>query len=178
MSHIEFNVGHQLTIQAATGNCFYLPGAPGQNMLLAGTGTVLAPLIGIARDALSEGHRGDIHLIHVGRQIDDLYLHEVLVDMALTYRQFHYHANVLEADNVVPPISMNPLEQHITEVANDPADWRIYLCCDAPMVNTLQRTLFIAGASMGNIYTDPFVSANTVYDETARCGLAYNTLCS
>jgi ferredoxin-NADP reductase len=165
--HDEIKEGDSLQIQAATGNCFYLPGSPGQNMLLAGTGTGLAPLIGIARDALRQGHEGDIHLIHGARQIDDLYLHETLVNMALTHRQFHYHANVLEAEHVLPPISMNPLEQQIIEVADNPADWRIYLCGDAPMVNSLKRELFIAGASMGNIYTDPFVSANNLYDETA-----------
>lgn len=160
--HDEIKVGSKLEIQAAAGNCFYLPGSSEQSMLLAGTGTGLAPLLGIARDALRQGHKGDIHLVHGGRQIEDLYMHDTLVDMATTHHQFYYHANVLEAENIAPPISMNPLERQITEVVAEPADWRIYLCGDAPMVNTLKRKLFIAGASMANIYTDPFVSANEV----------------
>lgn len=164
--HDDVRIGDELTIQAATGNCFYLPGFPQQNMLLAGTGTGLAPLIGIARDALRQGHQGDIHLVHGARHADDLYLHETLVDMALKHRQFHYHANVLEAECVVPPIRKIPLEQHVVDVVSAPKDWRIYLCGDAPMVNSLKKSLFIAGAGMGNIYTDPFVSANSVYNET------------
>lgn len=160
--HDEIKVGDTVDIQAATGNCFYLPGSPEQNMLLAGTGTGMAPLIGIARDALRQGHEGDIHLLHGARQIDDLYLHDTLMKMAQQHHQFHYHANVLEAENITPPISKNPLMQQITEVAAEPADWRFYLCGDAPIVNTMKRNLFIAGASMTNIYSDPFISANDV----------------
>lgn len=165
--HDDVKVGDPLSIQAATGNCFYLPGLPEQDILLAGTGTGLAPLIGIARDALRQGHRGNIHLIHGARQIDDLYMHETLMDMALNHRQFHYYASVLKADKVMPPISVRPIEQRITEIVNNPVDWRIYLCGDAPVVNQLKRKLFVAGASIGNIYTDPFVSAYPAQDKTS-----------
>lgn len=157
--HDEIKTGDTLQIQAATGNCFYMPGSPAQNMLLAGTGTGLAPLIGIARDALRQGHSGDIHLIHGARQVGDLYMHRTLLEMASQYPQFHYHASVLQADNVAAPISTVPLDQQVKETAADPADWRIYLCGDISMVNALKKKLFLAGASMGNIYTDPFVSA-------------------
>lgn len=165
--HDEVKIGDKLSIQSATGSCFYLPGSTRQNILLAGTGTGLAPLIGIARDALSQGHQGNIHLVHGARQVDELYLHETLVDMALSHRQFHYYANVLEAEQVMPPISMDSLEQQVMQVANQPADWRIYLCGDERIVNILKRNLFIAGASMENIYTDPFISASNVCGTTA-----------
>lgn len=157
--HDEVKTGDSLQIQAATGNCFYIPGSPDQKILLAGTGTGLAPLIGIARDALRQGHRGDMHLIHGARQVEDLYLHPTLLDMAQQHANFHYHASILQGEHVTPPISTTPLEQLTTDVVTDPADWRIYLCGDADMVNGLKRKLFIAGASMSNIYTDPFVSA-------------------
>lgn len=39
--HDEIAVGDNLEIQAATGECFYIPGNPEQKILLAGTGTGL-----------------------------------------------------------------------------------------------------------------------------------------
>lgn len=157
--HDETKTGDTLQIQAATGNCFYIPGSAEQKILLAGTGTGLAPLIGIARDALRQGHSGELHLIHGTRQVDELYMHQTLLDMAKQHRQFHYHASVLQADNVTPPISTVPLDRQIMAMATDLADWRIYLCGDADIVNSLKKKLFLGGASMSNIYTDPFVSA-------------------
>ena len=157
--HDEIKPGDTLQIQPATGNCFYMPGLPEQKLLLAGTGTGLAPLVGIARDALRQGHSGEIHLIHGTRQVDDLYLHQTLLDMAKQYSQFHYTASVLQADKVQPPISTVPLEQQLLEVGADLSDCKIYLCGDADMVNGMKTKLFLAGASIKNIYTDPFVSA-------------------
>jgi len=156
--HDDLKPGDTLQIQAATGDCFYVPGSPGQKILLAGTGTGLAPLIGIARDALSQGHTGDIHLIHGTRQNDDLYMHQALRKMAEQHPNFYYHASVLQADNVTPPICMKPLEQLALETVADPADWKFYLCGDVDIVNTMKKKLFLAGASMGNIYSDPFIS--------------------
>ncbi len=63
--HDEVVVGDTLEIQAARGDCFYvadkIPHETPHNILLAGTGTGLAPLIGIARDAIAQKHRGKIH---------------------------------------------------------------------------------------------------------------------
>ena len=167
--HDEIKLGDTLQIQSAMGDCFYVAGQPEQEIMLAGTGTGLAPLIGIARDALHQGHRGDIHLIHGTTQISDLYMHQTLLDMAEQYPQFHYHANVLNAANeplsVKPAavktnsISSQPLDQQLIETVTDLAASKIYLCGDAGIVNALKRKLFIAGASINNIYSDPFISA-------------------
>ncbi len=155
--HDEIKSGDELTIQAATGDCFYVAGDMQQKMLLAGTGTGLAPLIGIARDALSQGHSGEIHLIHGARREEDLYLHQTLQKMAQQYSQFHYYANVLELDNESDLISSQPLDQQILDVAVEPADWRAYLCGDAAIVNSLKKKLFMSGMAMTSIYSDPFL---------------------
>ena len=44
--------GDGLDLQGPNGDCFYVPGTPDQKLLLIGTGTGLAPLMGIVRDAL------------------------------------------------------------------------------------------------------------------------------
>ena len=48
-------VGHADGDPGPSGDCFYTAGREDQPLLLAGTGTGLAPLFGIARDALRQG---------------------------------------------------------------------------------------------------------------------------
>ena len=155
--HDEIKIGDELKIQSASGDCFYVPGDVEQKLLLAGTGTGLAPLIGIVRDAIAQGHKGEIHLIHGVRRHQDLYLHQTLLDMAEKYSQLRYYSNVLEADNDSQQKTNRPLEQQILDIAVEPAQWKAYLCGDAAIVNTLKKTLFMSGMAMGSIYSDPFL---------------------
>jgi len=158
--HDEVKVGDTLQIRAASGNCFYTPGMPEQKILLAGTGTGLAPLIGIARDALKQDHTGEIHLVHGTRHVDDLYLHQTLLDMTRQNNKFNYLASVLQGDENQPAVSSVPIEKQLIDVAGDLKDCKIFLCGDPDMVNNLKRKLFMAGASMNNIHTDPFIASN------------------
>ncbi len=160
--HDEIKLGDKLQIQAASGDCFYVADRAQQKTLLAGTGTGLAPLIGIARDALQQGHSGELHLIHGTRKLDDLYLHETLLDMAEQYSQFHYYANVIDFteehhSRASAAVSRLPLEQQVVDVVANPAEWNAYLCGDAGIVNSLKKKLFLSGVGMSNIYTDAFV---------------------
>ena len=150
----EVSIGDTIQIQAATGDCFYTPGASKQKLLLAGTGTGLAPLKGITRDALAQGHIGEIHLLHGAMHTDDLYMNQSLLKMAEKYNQFHYHTNVLQSENAIS------IDQQLLDIASsDLAESKIYLCGDADIVNKLKTKLFLAGASMNNIYSDPFIIA-------------------
>jgi len=155
--HNEIKAGYELEIGLPTGDCFYIPGTPEQKIILAGTGTGLAPLIGIARDAIHQGHSGEIHLVHGAKAQDELYMHQQLINMSDQYPNFHYHASVLQADEVESPISSDTIDKVVTDIATNAADWKAYLCGDEDIVNTLKKKLFLAGTSMGNIYTDPFI---------------------
>lgn len=153
----KVKIDEKLEIQDATGDCFYMPGNPQQKLLLAGTGTGLAPLVGIARDALGQNHQGDIHLIHGAKNIQDLYMHQQLIDMARQFSNFHYHASVLQAETNESAVSTDPIDKLMLEVTSDAAEWKAYLCGDVDIVNLLKKKLFLAGASMNNIYTDSFI---------------------
>ena len=85
---VEPGIG--LDIQGPNGACYYVPGRPEMPMLLVGNGSGLAPLIGIARDALSSGHRGEIRLYHGTRHREGLYLDETLQAMAEHHDNFSY----------------------------------------------------------------------------------------
>jgi len=154
-------LGDTLHIQVAAGECFYTSGNPEQPLLLAGTGTGLAPLYGIARDALHQGHQGDIHLFHGAVQRKDLYLHQNLLDLQAQHKQFHYHSSVLQKDQQQPPLDSTPINEQILTIDGDLSQYKVYLSGAPDIVNTMKNKLFLAGVSIKNIYSDPFIAADS-----------------
>jgi CDP-4-dehydro-6-deoxyglucose reductase len=64
--------GDQLSLGRPSGRCCYWPGEPDVPLLLAGTGTGVAPVAAVARDALAHGHRGPIVLLRGAADADGL----------------------------------------------------------------------------------------------------------
>jgi NAD(P)H-flavin reductase/ferredoxin len=151
----ELATGDSLDIQGPNGPCFYLPDRKQGNMLLIGNGSGLAPLIGIARDALHTGHAGDIHLYHGSRHVTGTYLHGELLELESEFVNFHY-APCLSRDE--PPAGYRAGRAEVTAIADFPdlKDWRVYLCGYPPMVKSARQKSYLAGAAMGDIYADPF----------------------
>ena len=59
--------GCTVELHGPFGECFYVPEIPPRPLLLAGTGTGLAPLFGVLRTALQSGHSAPLHLLHGDR---------------------------------------------------------------------------------------------------------------
>ena len=158
--HNELNIGDTVFIQGPAGDCFYTQGNIDKNILLIGTGTGLAPLYGIVRDAIQSNHQGEIHLFHGGLNPSGLYLHEQLESLSREHANFYYHPCVLKADSLT---SKNIIEGDIANVAlqsiPDMKDWKAYLCGDPELVNKLRKQIFLAGCNMNDIYADPFLHA-------------------
>lgn len=146
--------GHDVDLQGPNGSCFYLPGRPDQPMLLIGTGTGLAPLIGIARDALADGHGGAVTLYHGSRTPAGLYLGDDLRALEARYRNFRYvpclsgpgdaRARAARADAAA-------LADH-----GDLKGYRVFVCGVPDMVSAVRRAAYMAGTSLGDIHGDPF----------------------
>lgn len=79
-------VGDTLLIEGPSGQCFYMP-ALDQPLLLAGMGTGLAPLYGIVRSALDQGHRAPIYLYAGAKHAEQCYLQTELFALAATHPQ-------------------------------------------------------------------------------------------
>ena len=147
----EVEAGIGLDIQGPNGVCFYVSGRPETPLLLIGNGSGLAPLIGIARDALASGHEGEISLYHGTRHRDGLYLDETLLAMAEEHGNFTYVPCVSgetgpsgRAENVA--FAEHPkLDGH-----------RVYLCGYPPMVNAAKKKAYLMGADLADIHADPF----------------------
>lgn len=154
--HQDAAPGNGVELQGPVGDCFYLPGRPEQPLFLLGTGTGLAPLYGILRDALRQGHTGPIHLFHGSPAPVGLYLVEELRQYAAHHGNVHYHPCVLQADGARNVIEA-PLDVYSLATVGSLKGWRVFLCGNPDIVRQMQKKCFLAGASLADIHADAFV---------------------
>ncbi len=158
--HNELKIGDCISVQGPAGDCFYTSGNLEQNILLIGTGTGLAPLIGIINDALRHGHTGEIHLFHGALRPSGLYLTETLTKLAQKNNNLKYHPCVMTAEKgMISNITEGDISKIALECVPSPKNWKSFLCGNEDLVNKLKKQIFIAGSNMNDIYTDPFVKS-------------------
>ncbi|MEQ1758506.1 MAG: FAD-binding oxidoreductase [Vicinamibacterales bacterium] len=146
-------VGTPIEIQGPSGDCFYTAGREDQPLLLAGTGTGLAPLFGIARDALRQGHRAPVYLFHGALTAAGLYLQGPLAQLAAAHSNFHYMPTTLDADG--------PMDQAVLKRLGPLKGWRAFVCGDPAIVQAFKRKIFLAGAALNDIHADAFLPSAT-----------------
>lgn len=157
----------ELEIQGATGSCFYVQGEQDQPLLLVGTGSGLSPLIGIARDALINSHTGPIHLYHGSRHLHGLYFQEEMKALSERYENFHYASCISGYETAQGYRNGRANDVALADHSNLKG-WRVYLCGEPGMVETMQQTVLDAGANPLEIHSDPFWSlANVVQTDEA-----------
>jgi len=133
---------------------------------LIGTGTGLAPLYGILRDALHSGHRGDIRLYHGSRIPEGLYLGDALSALASEHGNFHYMpclsgevgacdtgAGGAPANNA---IRQGRADAEALKDYPDLTGWQVFICGYPAMVQAAKTAAYLAGASLDAIHADPF----------------------
>jgi ferredoxin-NADP reductase len=157
--HDGLKVGDTLTLIGPQGACYYVEGSPDQPMALAGTGTGLAPLYGIVRDALRQGHSGSIHLFHGSVRADGLYLVDELRALANEYENVFYYPCALKAGGDDNGIEIRAIDALVEATLPELDGYRVFLCGHPDLVKAMQRNVFLSGASMGDIYTDAFLPA-------------------
>ena len=152
----QLSPGDRLHVAGPLGTCFYEGVDPGQPMALVGTGTGLAPLMGILRDALRRGHRGPIRLYHGARERAGLYLHDPLEALAAKRENFTYVPRALSEPGLEGgDVAAAVLEQEVAL-----KETAFFLCGGERLVGQLKRDLFINGASLKQIRSDVFAPAN------------------
>lgn len=158
--------GQQATVRGPAGDCYYLPGQPEQPILLLGTGTGLAPLYGLAQEALRQGHKGPITLIHGTLVPPHLYMAAELRELAAQNPQLRYLPCVL-ADNPEGSLAqisggagiVSPLPALLSQRFPSLKGYRVFLCGDPVLVNSLRRLCFLLGAARKDIAADLFLQA-------------------
>ena len=154
--HQEARVGDRIALAGPSGSCCYTAGDPGQPLFLLGTGTGLAPLYGILRDALHHGHQGPIHLFHGSLREDGLYLIGALRAMAAEFPQFNYYPCVLEGGTSAA-LHVGMVDTLALETIGSLKGHKVFLCGNPTLVKQMQRRCFLAGASLRDILADAFL---------------------
>jgi len=151
----SLEAGARVEIQGPNGNCFYVPQDGTQPLLLIGTGTGLAPLLGIVRDALFHGHTGPIRLYHGSRTADGLYLADALAALSARAPNFTY-ARCVSAGAANGDLRAGRADD--LAFADQPAlaGWRVFICGNPPMVASAKKRAYLAGAGLQHIHADAF----------------------
>jgi CDP-4-dehydro-6-deoxyglucose reductase, E3 len=159
-------VGEPVGVHGPFGDCFYLRGEPERPLCLAGTGTGLAPLLGVLRAAIAAGHRGPIRLFHGSVRRVGLYLWSELEALLPRAPQLSVVGSLLEAheplgaenDSGRCRIQVCPLDVALLAGAQSWSEHRVYLCGNQDVVRKLQKKLYLAGVPLARIHADPFVA--------------------
>lgn len=155
----DIALNNTIEIQGPVGDCFYPSNNTDTDILMISTGTGLAPLVGILRDAIANGHKGQIKLYHGDREPDGLYLDDELKQLVSKHHNIHYIPCV---SSVTADIDEGITRSRASDQAfadnTDLNKHLVYLCGSPNMVKDATRAARTAGADKQSIYADPFVS--------------------
>ncbi len=162
----EFKVGDRIDFQGPIGECFYTCLSIEQPLILIGTSTGAAPLIGILKDALHSEHQGSIIFYHGARNFEGLYLHELLLELENSHSNFCYRPSITEEltssenehSGKIKTGRCNEIALQEMALSNTStiANTLLFLCGNPEMVNMTRKRAFLAGVASKNIYIDPF----------------------
>ena len=151
--------GDVIDAQGPLGTMFYEPEWADDNLLMLGTGTGLAPLIGIIRQALRLGHRGEIRLFHGSRHADGLYLRDSLAELSAQHANFSYHA-CLSRDPCPDGVGRGRVVDFAFEGEPDFSGWRCFFAGIPDMTYEARVSAVLAGVRRPDIHADPFEFAH------------------
>ncbi len=154
--HSQAQKGDRLWMEGPKGECTYNPGHPNEPLTLIGTGTGIAPLYAIAKDALENGHSGPIALYQGALKEESLYFEDEIENMAASHSNIRYVRCVLHK-SFRQNITYGDLKDIALSELTDANTRRIYLCGDPGLVRILKKSFFLAGVSIKKIHADPFV---------------------
>jgi len=155
--HDKVKVGDTLAVSEPQGHCFYIPERKEQGVLLVGTGSGLAPLVGILNDALAQGHSGPIQLFHGSSEKEDLYRIDEMRALSDKYKNFTYTPCISTGENVPEGFEHGRANTVALEKVPDLKDWRVFLCGHPDMITDMKTQVFLKGVSIADIYTDAFL---------------------
>lgn len=143
----QLQVGDSLRLGALSGAALhYDPDWQEKPLWLLGAGTGLAPLWAVLREALRQGHRGPIRVVHVAGAGAEHYLAGAL--LALAERHAHVQVELIEGPQLPAFLSTLRLASRQT----------VALLCGGPeMVEVVSRRLYLAGLPRSQLLSDLFL---------------------
>jgi len=147
--------GAFILISDAMGNCCYRNNYSGFPLLLAGTGTGLAPLYGILNHAIASGHQHTIQLLHGGLNREGLYYEEELQRLSSSTNHLSYSPCVLNGPAPENGV-VGAIDELLGQYLERHEQWRIFLCGDSNTVTAMRQVCIAYGIDESHIHTDAF----------------------
>jgi len=158
----DLKPGDTIELQGANGDNYYDVDTKNQNILLIATGTGLAPLLGVVRDALANDHQGEIHVYHGSRYCDGLYHIDTMRELEKQHSNMQYYPCISSSNPLLNNTKRIPhcIHERADELAIKShaslKDWKVYLCGHPDMVKQVKAKAYIAGAALSDIHLDAF----------------------
>lgn len=142
-----FQLGDTLHLGALQGGALqYDADWHSRPLWLLASGTGLAPLYGVLREALRQGHQGTIRLLHVAREPAEHYLADALNALAIEHAQLQVEW-VLAAE----------LSAALAELRLVSRQTIALLCGRPENLETFARRLFLLGVPRNQVFADVFL---------------------
>ncbi|MDH5655785.1 MAG: 2Fe-2S iron-sulfur cluster-binding protein [Spirochaetia bacterium] len=154
--HSQVFAGSTLTVHGPYGSFFYETGRSDQEMIMIATGSGLAPLWGILREAIRNHHKGKIQVFHGSRFQDGLYYVDEMKDLAAKHPNLEYYP-CLSGPDVPETFEKGRADDVAVKKNIRMKNMRVFLCGHPEMVERMKKKAFIAGAEKSDILVDPFV---------------------
>lgn len=150
-------LGDAFKVQGPLGRCCYKSADGKEPLVLIGSGTGLAPLYGIASEALAKDHLGSVRLYHGAATSDGLYFRDELADLARQYEQFEYNPCADDATDSRDRVG-SPLAAALSD-RSDLSGCKVFLCGNPGLVKAGRKQCFLAGAHLRDIAADAFLNS-------------------
>lgn len=150
--------GQSLQMGPASGDCILPDVMDEPRLILIGTGTGLAPLYGLLRDALKKGYEGQIKLYHGSRHKDGLYLDSELRCMAQEQDNFEY-VPCLSGEHVYG-YQHGRVNEVVLALEKEFSNSQIFLCGHPEMIREMKKNAFLNGADLKKMKSDAFFLQN------------------
>ena len=152
--------GEPVRLRGPLGECSYRAPHLDASLLLIGTGTGLAPLFGVLKQALAHGHRGPIALHHGAATVSGLYRWGELCELADRHPNLQLQGWVDgEPSTLGPRLRGGRIDRQLLQNYTAIQNAEIYLCGNPALVANLKKYAYLQGAPLDRIYADPFVTA-------------------
>jgi len=152
-------VGSKFTLSNANGDCFYHPLIANKPLLLIGTGSGLAPLVGILKQAIKSKHEEDTHLYIAQGEPEFHYYQKQLNRLDKKHANVHIHyvcrrnSNNVELEN---NMQMGELEAIIKNDFDNLQPFGAFICGAPQMIRNMQIQCIMSRMDRSNIRVDAF----------------------
>jgi NAD(P)H-flavin reductase/ferredoxin/truncated hemoglobin YjbI len=151
----ELEVNDEIEIQGPNGKCCYQPNNINTSIIMVATGTGMAPVLGILRDAIRNKHTGNIDIYHEVAEKGDHYLNNVMNEIQLTHKNIRY-LPCIPTYKKIPTVINGSAQQLINSSYSDLSKHTIYLAGSSRMVSEITECVLAKGTAIQNIYSDSF----------------------